>query len=178
MANSFVFCRCLKNTKADRSFGRRFPQVTIQRGCPPRHPLSSNILAPPAQQHHCQERRGRVGHDSVRGLRRQDAELSANHEGLELYGAAVPTAAGDPGGYVEISRGAAPRVAAGTEKENCVTKRARRPAPVPPAAWRTPLQPRDAGSRPDEAGSRKLVSCGVGRARDPGSWLENRRSRP
>lgn len=45
MANSFVFCRCLKNTKADRSFGRRFPQVTIQRGCLPRHPLSSNILS-------------------------------------------------------------------------------------------------------------------------------------
>ena len=73
-----------------------------------------------AQQHHGQEGSGRVGHDSVRRLRRQDAELPADHDGLELHGAPVSAAAGDLEWHVEVSRGAAPRVAAATENENCV----------------------------------------------------------
>ena len=41
------------------------------------------------QQHHGEEERGRRGRHPVRRLRRQDPELPADHEGLELHGAAL-----------------------------------------------------------------------------------------
>jgi hypothetical protein len=38
---------------------------------------------------------------------RQDSELPADHAGLELLGAVVPAASGDPGRQMEVSGGAA-----------------------------------------------------------------------
>ena len=60
-----------------------------------------------AQQHHGEEERRRLDHHPVRRLRRQDSELPADHEGLELHGAALSSARGDPERQVEIPGGAA-----------------------------------------------------------------------
>ena len=53
------------------------------------------------------KRRGRLGHDPVRRLRRQDAELPADHAGLELHGAPLPSARGNPERHMEVPGGAA-----------------------------------------------------------------------
>ena len=60
-----------------------------------------------AQQHHGQEGSGRVGDHRLRRLRRQDAELFADHEGPELHGAPVSTASGHPQRNMDVSRSAA-----------------------------------------------------------------------
>ena len=48
------------------------------------------------QQHHREEERRRLDRHPVRRLRRQDPQLPADHAGLELHGAALPAARGDP----------------------------------------------------------------------------------
>ena len=58
-----------------------------------------------AEQHHREEGRRRVGGGAVRRLRRQDRELPADHEGLELHGAAVPAAPRSPERQVDVPRG-------------------------------------------------------------------------
>ena len=54
-----------------------------------------------------QEKRGRLGRHPVRRLRRQDPELPADHEGLELHGAALSPARRNPERQVEIPGAAA-----------------------------------------------------------------------
>jgi hypothetical protein len=45
---------------------------------------------------------GRCDQHPVRRLRRQDSQLPADHEGLELHRATVPPASGDPERHMEI----------------------------------------------------------------------------
>ena len=60
-----------------------------------------------AQQHHRQEERRWLDRDPVRRLRRQDSELPADHEGLELHRAALSAARRNPERQVEIPGAAA-----------------------------------------------------------------------
>ena len=54
------------------------------------------------QQHHRQEKRRWLDRDPVRRLRRQDSELPADHEGLELHRAALPAARRNPERRMEV----------------------------------------------------------------------------
>ncbi len=59
------------------------------------------------QQHHREEESGRLGDGAVRRLRRQDRQLPADHQGLELHRAALSAEAGNPERQMEIPGGAA-----------------------------------------------------------------------
>ena len=54
-----------------------------------------------------EEKRGRLGRDPVRRLRRQNSQLPADHARLELHGAALSPARRNPERQVEIPGGAA-----------------------------------------------------------------------
>ena len=59
------------------------------------------------EQHHGAKGARRVDCDPVRWLRREDAELPADYEGVELHGSPLPPAHGNPERHVEIPGGTA-----------------------------------------------------------------------
>src|SRR5207302_1804991 len=59
------------------------------------------------KQYHCEKGRRRLSRHSVWRLRRRNSQLPADHEGLELHGAALSPAGRNPRWHMEIPRGAA-----------------------------------------------------------------------
>lgn len=59
------------------------------------------------QQRYCREEQRRLDRYSVWRLRRQDRQLLADHEGLELHSSPLPSARRDPGQQLDVPRTAA-----------------------------------------------------------------------